>query len=335
MRKYSIVLPVRNGWPYVQECVESILAQSFPDFDLVVLDNQSTDGTVEWLKTKSDDRIRLYGSRTALSIVESWGRIKDVVKHEYMTIIGHDDVLDPDFLATIDSLVERHPDSALYLTGSRFINAKGNKIRTCKPVPALETAAQYLEARFKYERDISASGYVMRSADYDRIGGIPRFEKLYFSDDALWLSLMSGSNKVTEPSEHLSIRIHEKSESASVPSLWPLILLGLNQFGEFLRNFDDPESRTVCAAHMGQFMAAYHRNIYIYALIEACKMNRKIDRAVTEKIQNSLAKNAPSMAGRLRRSAKVAAIEALNAGPTRVLVPYLWDVYYGLKTRSQ
>jgi hypothetical protein len=39
----------------------------------------------------------------------------------------------------------------------------------------------------------------MRSADYDRVGGIPPFEKLFFADDALWLSLLSGSCKMADP----------------------------------------------------------------------------------------------------------------------------------------
>ena len=45
MTQFSIFLPVRNGWPYVQQCVESILNQTYPHFELVILDNQSTDNT--------------------------------------------------------------------------------------------------------------------------------------------------------------------------------------------------------------------------------------------------------------------------------------------------
>ena len=107
-------MPVRNGWPYVVECVESILSQTYPHFELNVLDNQSTDGTLPWLKSLNDCRVHLSTSSSALSIEDSWARIKDIEKQDYMTLIGHDDILDSGFLATIKTLIARHPDAALY-----------------------------------------------------------------------------------------------------------------------------------------------------------------------------------------------------------------------------
>ncbi len=337
MTKFSIFLPVRNGWPYVQECVESILQQTYPHFELNVLDNQSSDNTMPWLKSLSDSRVRLYTSSSALSIEDSWARIKGVEKQEFMTLIGHDDILDPGFLAAIKLLIDRHPDAALYQTGSRLINSEGKTIRSCRPVPDCETAAQYLTARFTFQRDIFGTGYVMRSADYNRVGGIPSFEKLFFADDALWLSLLAGSYKASDPAEHFAVRIHPKSESASLPSAWSSILRGLSQFTEFLHRYieNDEAARAVAAALEPEFLLAYHRNAYIYALVEACQLNQKIDRAVFERIRSSLAASAPSVANGLRRSTKVAIIESLNTSPFRRQVPRLWNAYYKLKTMAR
>ncbi len=75
---FSVILPVRNGWPYVQECVESVLAQTHQDFELIVLDNQSTDQTLQWIESLGDPRIRVYRSNEPLTIVESWARALDV-----------------------------------------------------------------------------------------------------------------------------------------------------------------------------------------------------------------------------------------------------------------
>ena len=237
MTRFSIFLPVRNGWPYVQECVESILRQSYPHLVLHVLDNQSSDNTVPWLKSLADSRIQLTTSASPLSIEASWARIKSAAKQQFMTLIGHDDVLDADFLATIKALIDRHPHAALYCTGSRLINSEGKTIRSSRPAPERETAAEYLTARFTFQRDIFGTGYVMRSADYDRVGGIPSFERLFFADDALWLSLLVGSYKASISAEHFAVRIHPKSESASLPSAWASMLRGLNQFTAFLHGF--------------------------------------------------------------------------------------------------
>jgi len=337
MTKFSIFLPVRNGWPYVQECVESILRQTYPHLELNILDNQSTDNTVPWLQTLTDPRIRLWTSPLSLSIVDSWSRVTGLWKHEYMTLIGHDDTFDPGYLAAIKSLIDQQPDAALYCTGSRLINSEGRTIRSCHAVPARETASEYLTARFSFRRDIFGTGYVMRSADYDRVGGIPGFEKLFFADDALWLSLLIGSYMVTDPEEHFSVRIHPKSESASVASTWPSILRGLSQFTEFLQRYvkNDAEARVVMDELGPDFLLSYHRNVYIYALVEASQTGKKITPDILEGIATSLRLFAPSVASYIRKSFKVFIVEVLNALPIRKLVPFLWDFYYKLKTRAK
>jgi glycosyltransferase involved in cell wall biosynthesis len=338
LTRFSVILPLRNGWPYVQECVESILAQTYSHFDLLVLDNQSTDNTVPWLKSLTDSRIRLYSSSSALSIVDSWARIVGVEKQEYMTLIGHDDMLDPGFLDAIKSLIDRHPDAKLYQTGSRFIDSGGKTIRSCRPVPEREIPGQYLEGRFTYQRDITGTGVVMRSADYDRLGGIPHFERLFFADDALWLSLMQGSYKAYDSTELFAVRMHAKKESTTKPSSWPSLLLGLNQFSDFLQGYiqQDGEARVAVANHAAGFMLRYHHNLYIMALVDACQSGSQIDPAITERITASLARCAPS-AGQaaLRGSPKVAAIAALNATPLRRTVPHLWRAYHRFWMQAQ
>jgi glycosyltransferase involved in cell wall biosynthesis len=337
LNQFSVILPVRNGWPYVQECVESILAQSYLHFDLIVLDNRSSDNTVPWVKSQTDSRIRFYSSSSPLSMVDSWARVVGVKKQEYMTLIGHDDVLDAGFLAAISKLIDREPDAKLYQTGARLIDSKGKKIRTCKSVPTRETPAQYLEGRFAYDRDITGTGIVMRSAEYDRVGGIPHFERLFFADDALWLSLMEGGHKAYDPAELCSIRLHAKKESTTKPSSWRSLLLGLNQFFDFLGDYGrrDAEAQAVVAKHGAGFVTRYHHNLYILALVEACQSGRKIDGAVTQEIAASLAKCAPAAAGSLRNSLKVRAIEALNAMPLRSLVPHLWRAYHRYWMQAQ
>ena len=329
MPSFSVILPVRNGWPYVQECVHGILAQTYPDFELIVLDNQSTDSTVPWLRSLTDSRIRLYGSSSSLSIVDSWARAVGVEKREYMTLIGHDDVLDPDFLLTINRAIGRFPDAKLYQTGFRFIDSVGKTIRGCRPVPERETPAQYLEGRLTYRRDITGTGVVMRSSDYDRIGGIPHFERLFFADDALWLSLMQGGYKAFDPADLCAVRMHPRKESTTQPSAWPSLLCGLNQFEDFVEHYvrSDADARAAVTQHAGGFMLRYHRNLYILALLEACQLGRRIDAAVIDRLVASLQRSQPAAAASIRSSLPTKLVEALNASPMRGTALPLWEMY--------
>ena len=60
MPQISILTPVYNGMPYIRECVDSVLAQDFADWELIISDNGSNDGTREYLKTLNDPRIRIF-----------------------------------------------------------------------------------------------------------------------------------------------------------------------------------------------------------------------------------------------------------------------------------
>jgi hypothetical protein len=131
--------------------------------------------------------------------------------------------------------------------------------------------------------------------------------------------------------------MHGKKVSTSRPSAWPSFLLGLNQFSDFLQRYieEDADARAAGARHLTEFMLNYHRNIYIFALVEACQAGRRIDPAVRDRIAASLAKCAPEAADTLQRSAKVAGVEALNASFLRALVPHLWIAYRRFWIRSQ
>ena len=97
---------------------------------------------------------------------------------------------------------------------------------------------------------------------------------------------------------------------------------------------DDPESAAVVAADGPEFLLTYHRNVFIYALLEASQAGRRIDPAVVRQIEQSLERGAPAIVGRLRGSPKVAALAALNASPLRGLINGLWQLYSTFKTRS-
>ncbi len=229
---FTIALPVRNGGTHLHECVESILAQSCGDFDLAILDNASTDGTTEWLATLRDERIRLYPADRPLSIQENWARIKTIPKNEFLTTIGHDDLLDSKFLETISALIHAHPDAGLYFTHFRLIDGEGKLLRRCRPMPGRETAAEFLAARLCELRDSFGTGHVLRSSAYDAIGGIPPFPKLLFADDALFLQAIGASYRATALDEMFSYRWH--AASASTGCAMGELFGGLEQYGRLL-----------------------------------------------------------------------------------------------------
>lgn len=213
--RYSIVLPVRNGGEYVKECIDSILSQTFGDFNCIVLDNCSTDGTTAWLRSLNDPRVVLMPSERPLTIEENWTRIKDVPRNEFMTMIGHDDILDRNYLSVMDDLIRRHPDASLYQAHYRYIDAKGATLRLCKPMDERQSPSEFLAFFLCGLIDTMGTGFMMRSANYDAAGGIPPYPNLLFADFELWIGLTLPSYKATAMEECFAFRLHQSMTTSS------------------------------------------------------------------------------------------------------------------------
>jgi hypothetical protein len=174
-----------------------------------VLDNCSSDGTSEWLRTINDPRLQIHRIDRDLSIEQNWARVRDVQKNEFMTMIGHDDVLRADFLSIMDDLIKKHPAASLYQAHFRYIDEKGATTRLCLPMDEIQRAHEFLACQMNNTIDSTGTGYVMRSEDFDRAGGMPtNYPNLIYADYHLWISLMSKSYKATTPTECFQYREH-------------------------------------------------------------------------------------------------------------------------------
>ena len=208
--RFSIVLPVRNGGEYIKECINSIFAQTIHDFNIVVLDNASTDGTADWLRSLKDPRIIIYSSAISLSIEQNWDRIKSIARNEWMIIIGHDDLMNPDYLEVMEALIQKHPKASLYQSHFSFIDEHGDVIRECKPMQEIQSAADFFKETLE-----NGGGFMMRSSDYDTVGGVPMYPNLFFSDYVLWMELSGIAYKATASANVFSYRVHSKNTTAT------------------------------------------------------------------------------------------------------------------------
>jgi glycosyltransferase involved in cell wall biosynthesis len=209
MHTFSIILPVKNGGEYLKICVKSILNQTYPEFNLVLLDNNSTDGSLEWITSLNDSRITVHSSSTSLTIEESWDRIKDVKKNEFMTMIGHDDILDNFYLEEMLKLIMKHPTASLYQTHFAYIDKNGAITRNCMPMDEIQHAHEFLACQMNRTIDSTGTGYMMRSKDFDELRGMPgNYPNLIFSDYELWIKLSKRSYKATALKECFKYREH-------------------------------------------------------------------------------------------------------------------------------
>lgn len=258
MPKFSIILPVRNGGEFVKECVISIMTQEFGDFELLVLDNCSTDGTSEWLKSITDTRIKIFCTDKPLSIEENWGRVLSLDKSEYMTLIGHDDILHSNYLLEMNRLITAYPDATLYQTHFNYIDSQSKIIRDCKPMLILESTDSLLDNCLKRNIDLMGTGFMMRSRDYNELGGIPDYPNLLFADFELWINLTKKGYKATSTENCFSFRVHNSTTSLSADFK---MQQAFERFIRFLGNLGNENKRfeTIIKRSASEFLEFYCR----------------------------------------------------------------------------
>jgi glycosyltransferase involved in cell wall biosynthesis len=123
---------VYNGDRYLRECLESLLAQDFPDFELIVSDNGSTDGTEAICREFAgrDARIRYLREPENRGGAWNFNRLPALARGEYFRWACHDDRCDPTHLRSCVEALDCAPESVvLVFTGTEFIDERGAVVR--------------------------------------------------------------------------------------------------------------------------------------------------------------------------------------------------------------
>ena len=109
----SVVTPVYNGEPYLAECIESVLAQSYPKWEYVLVNNCSKDSTLETMQRYADrdPRIRVFDNTEFMSQFQNWNHAMRLISPEskYCKVIHADDWIYPECIAEMVALAEEAP----------------------------------------------------------------------------------------------------------------------------------------------------------------------------------------------------------------------------------
>jgi glycosyltransferase involved in cell wall biosynthesis len=106
----SICIPVRDGSRWIDEAIDSAFAQTFSDFELVIVDNRSTDDTVDRGRARDDERVRLVVNQEPLGAAANHSRCVEMSQGKFVKFLHHDDVLYPACLERMVELLKEHPN---------------------------------------------------------------------------------------------------------------------------------------------------------------------------------------------------------------------------------
>lgn len=151
--RVAVVTPVYNGAAYLSECIESVLKQTYSDFEYVIVDNWSTDRSAEIVREymDSDKRIRLFRPERHLPIIQNWNFSVSCMSEsiEYCKMVHADDRLMPECLEKMLRLANEQP--TVGIVGAYRLEETRPSLGGVDPsravIPGLEVGAAALEGR--------------------------------------------------------------------------------------------------------------------------------------------------------------------------------------------
>lgn len=125
----SVCIPVYNCREHIAQAVDSVLQQTFRDFELIIVDNCSDDGTFELLRAYTDPRIRLMRNAANIGACGNWNRLLSEFSGRYLKILCADDVLYSDCLERQLTVLESADAAVMMVASSRdIIDERGRKV---------------------------------------------------------------------------------------------------------------------------------------------------------------------------------------------------------------
>ena len=264
----SIVLPTFNRLPLLREAVRSVLAQSYPKWELIIVDDGSTDGTIDWCRSIGDSRVRPVsaGPRHRPAVLRNLG--VGHARGTWIAFLDSDDTWHPEKLAR--QLAAR-PSSWSY-TGFDVVDQQGRTLprQQVDLSPSEGIVADVLQFRAVVP---CPTVLVLRSL-FDSVNGFD--ESLVFCEDYdLWLRLALESPPAAVHERLTTIRLHPDSYTHARPAVTA-------SFANVYRAFrsDHPEYASICRRKERYFSlyharqsAAVNWRTSLHSLWSAAKLN--------------------------------------------------------------
>lgn len=193
--RVSVLMTIYNAEPFLRESIDSLISQTFPDWELIAIENGSSDASPSILAAYSDPRIRIF------SLPENIGRTPalrysfDQARGDYIAVLDADDVSHPERLTRQVAFLDRHPDVALVGSWAQFIDEHGNIFAEYKP-PINQAELQdclgwtdpivHSSAMYRRQLALEVGGYpeeLAYSQDFGLILALAQYSKIAMIDE--------------------------------------------------------------------------------------------------------------------------------------------------------
>jgi glycosyltransferase involved in cell wall biosynthesis len=161
----SILIPTYNREHFIAECIQSALEQTYPNVEVIVVDNMSTDATWRICQqfASRSKRIRIYRNETNMGPVRNWIRCAQEARGGFSKVLFSDDILEPNCIGQMMKMIK--PDVGLVVCAARVGESRAiSQIKYTKTKPLLMWR-EYLSRQLDGRLPVSPGAVLLRTAD--------------------------------------------------------------------------------------------------------------------------------------------------------------------------
>jgi glycosyltransferase involved in cell wall biosynthesis len=190
----SVCIPAYNAARYLEGSLASVLGQTLADFELVVVDDHSTDATASIVRSFTDARLRYVRNELRLGMVGNWNRCLELARGRYVCLFHQDDLMMPDNLEVKIRMLEENPDIGLVHSNAQLIGPSGELVAEqwlSNPTAAddgVHAGLPYLRRLLTGVNLVCCPSVVARRDCYERLGGFDG-RLPYTADWEMWMRI--------------------------------------------------------------------------------------------------------------------------------------------------
>lgn len=201
--KVSVIMAVCNGEDYIEKCVESILGQTFADFEFIIIDDGSTDSTPNLLNHYNDPRLKILRQENQ-GLTRSLKTAAQIARGSFIARMDADDVSLPDRLEEQVRFMDAHPDYVL--CGSRFQESESGQPQR---IPYIQSDEEIRKKASCFNPFCHSTTLFRRDA-YEKSGGYDTRIR-YGQDFDLWIRLLGQGKAFNLDKVLVTARFHPGS----------------------------------------------------------------------------------------------------------------------------
>lgn len=220
MPKVSVCIPTYNSAHSLGCAIQSVLNQSFEDFELVISDNASMDNTEALVNSYHDKRIKYICNNENIGMYPNFNKCIEASNGQYIKFLCSDDWFQPNLLEAFIAVINDEPKVGLVVCTQKWVNAKGEFIRYAKRFPQnkiMKGEEAFRDFLLRGNGGASPSSVMVKRECFEQVGIFKNINQCGWGNDwEMWLRILSKYEFAYLAEPLVYIRRHEDSGTTSI-----------------------------------------------------------------------------------------------------------------------